>query len=74
MHTKAAIYIFEFKLWSTGTSQEALEQIRTKGYEQPYLSSGKKLILIGASFDEEKRNIGAWEVEEVDIEHEVHIS
>ena len=57
------VYIFEFKLWSVGTPEEALAQIREKGYAVPYQASGKKVIAIGASFDETKRNIGAWKCE-----------
>ena len=54
------VYVFEFKLWSTGTAEEALQQIVDKGYATKYASSGKELILVGASFDETKRNIGEW--------------
>ena len=61
--TPTTVYIFELKLWSTGTAEDALTQIRTKGYGTPYKSSGKEVILIGASFDAEKRNIGEWKVE-----------
>lgn len=61
--TPTTVYIFELKLWSTGTAEDALTQIRTKGYDTPYKSSGKEVILIGASFDTEKRNIGEWKVE-----------
>lgn len=61
--TPTTVYIFELKLWSTGTAEDALTQIRTKGYDTPYKSSGKEVILIGASFDAEKRNIGEWKVE-----------
>ncbi len=57
------VYIFEFKLWSVGTPEEALAQIREKGYAVPYQASGKKIIAIGASFDETKRNIEAWKCE-----------
>ena len=63
IQTPHTIYIFEFKLWSTGTAEEALAQIRSKGYDAPYKSSGKQVILIGVSFDEEKRNIKEWKVE-----------
>ena len=54
------VYVFEFKLWSTGTAEEALQQIVDKGYATKYASAGKELILVGASFDEAKRNIGEW--------------
>ena len=65
VHTHEAIFIFEFKLWSIGTPEEALAQIRTKGYALPYKASGKRIVLIGASFDEQKRTIGAWKEEEL---------
>ena len=54
--------MFDFKLWSSGSVQEALQQIIDKGYATKYESLGKELILVGASFDEAKRNIGEWEV------------
>ena len=60
--TPKFVYVFEFKLWSSGSAQEALQQIIDKGYVTKYESSGKELILVGASFDEAKRNIGEWEV------------
>ena len=48
--TDRSIYIFEFKLMGSGTAQEALEQIKERGYAQPYKTLGKKIILIGAVF------------------------
>ena len=62
---KDTIYLFEFKLWSSGSPEDALTQIEEKGYAVPYQSSGKKLIAVGASFDEAKRNIGAWKAKEL---------
>ncbi len=62
---KDMIYLFEFKLWSSGSPEDALAQIEEKGYAVPYQSSGKKLIAVGASFDEAKRNIGAWKAKEL---------
>ena len=62
---KDTIYLFEFKLWSSGSPEDALAQIEEKGYATPYKSSGKKLIAVGASFDETKRNIGAWKAKEL---------
>ena len=64
VHTADTIYLFEFKLWSAGTAAEALAQIKKNGYDLPYRSSSKRLLLIGASFDEKKRTLGAWETEE----------
>ncbi len=60
VHTESAIYVFEFKLSDRCTPEEALAQIEAKGYATRYQSSGKQLILIGVTFDPEKRNIGAW--------------
>ena len=62
---KDTIYLFEFKLWSSGSPEDTLVQIEEKGYATPYKSSGKKLIAVGASFDEAKRNIGAWKAKEL---------
>ena len=61
--TPKFIYVFEFKLWSAGSAEEALQQIRDKGYATKYEATGKELILVGASFDEEKRNIKEWVVQ-----------
>ncbi|MGP1461549.1 MAG: ATP-binding protein [Bacteroides sp.] len=64
VHTPEVIYIFELKLWSAGTPEEAIAQIKEQGYAMPYKESRKKILLVGASFDPEKRNIGAWKAEE----------
>lgn len=58
VRTLNTIYILEFKLWCTGRPSETLTQIKNKGYAPSYLSYGKRVILISASFDETKRNIG----------------
>ncbi|MBI3958839.1 MAG: ATP-binding protein [Chloroflexi bacterium] len=54
------IYILEFKMSS---AQIALDQIRARGYAQPYRASGKPVVLIGIAFDREKRTIGDWKSE-----------
>ena len=50
VHTDDTIYIFEFKLMGSGTPKEAIQQIKEKGYAEPYKTSGKKIVLIGAVF------------------------
>ena len=65
VHTKDSIYIFEFKLMSAGSADDAIAQIKEKGYASQFKAEGKKLILIGSSFDEEERTIGEWKMEEV---------
>lgn len=52
VHTKDIIYIFEFKLWSAGTAEEAVTQIQAQEYYKPLRLQDKKLVLIGTSFDE----------------------
>ena len=59
--TKTNIYIFEFKL--NGTAEEAMAQIHEKKYAAPYRDDGRNLILIGAEFDKEARNLGKWLIE-----------
>ncbi|UTC75906.1 ATP-binding protein [Treponema sp. OMZ 792] len=60
---KDKVYIFEFKLTSNGTAEEALQQINEKNYSGKYSGSGKKIIAIGSSFDEEKRTIKDWVID-----------
>lgn len=65
VHTKDAIYIFEFKLMSAGSADDAIAQIKEKGYASQFKADGKKIILVGSSFDEAERTIGEWKVEEL---------
>jgi hypothetical protein len=54
------VYVVEFKL-STGAI--ALQQIRDKQYNQPFLGSNKTIILLGIAFDPAQRNIVDWQRE-----------
>ena len=67
VYTEHIIYIFEFKLWSAGTAEDALTQIQAQEYYKPLRLQGKKLVLIGTSFDEEKRNIKEWKSLEIHV-------
>ena len=60
--TADTIYIFEFKLSGNGSAEDALAQIQEKRYAARYQASGKKIVLIGSSFDEEARTIKEWQV------------
>ena len=53
--TPERIFVFELKV--DGTPQEALAQIKEKGYAEPYRHSGKEVHLIGLSFDGETRRL-----------------
>ncbi|MDQ1355395.1 MAG: hypothetical protein QG657_5705 [Acidobacteriota bacterium] len=57
LETVNKIYIMEFKL---GSEHEALEQIKKMKYYEKYLRSGKEIVLLGAGFDLEQRNIGNY--------------
>ena len=63
VHTADAVYIFEFKLTSNGTADDAINQIKEKNYTMQYTVSGKKIILIGAGFDELAKTIKDWKIE-----------
>ena len=62
VYTVDSIYLFEFKLSSNGTAEDAINQIKEKEYAAKYLTDGKKIVLIGSSFDEEKRTIKEWQI------------
>ena len=51
-------FIFEFKL--NKTAEIALDQIEKKEYFQKYRNSGKRIMLVGANFSFEKRQITEW--------------
>ena len=60
--TVDTVYIFEFKLTGNGSAEDALNQIKEKEYAAKYQVDGKKVVLIGAGFDEEKRTIKDWQI------------
>ncbi|MDR2303187.1 MAG: PD-(D/E)XK nuclease domain-containing protein [Treponema sp.] len=59
------VYLFEFKLVEdegrNGTGR-ALGQIEEKGYGEPYLEAGKKIVRIGVEYNLAKRLMGDWAV------------
>jgi hypothetical protein len=58
-----AVYVFEFKLGTGGSAEEALRQIEEKGYLIPYgAADGKRLVKAGVVFDTETRTLGEWRV------------
>lgn len=58
------IYIFEFKL---GSSDEAMKQIKNKKYYEKFITEKKEIILVGVGFDTEKRNIGDYIFEIINL-------
>ena len=47
---------------SSGTAEEALQQINNKRYALPFEADGRKLFKIGINFSEKTRNIEKWVV------------
>jgi hypothetical protein len=58
--TKDAVYVFEFKVDTAGTAEDALKQIDEMGYLVPYAADGRRLVKIGVVFDAVKRTLGEW--------------
>ncbi|PID78394.1 MAG: hypothetical protein CSA18_03880 [Deltaproteobacteria bacterium] len=58
VHTKDYVFLIEFKVGL----KNALEQIKSKGYDEKY--RGKKIIMLGINLDETERNISSFEWEE----------
>lgn len=57
------VFVFEFKLGQA--AEAALAQIRDKEYFRKYQNSGKTIILIGANFDLQSRQLNDWKHEQV---------
>ncbi|WP_194847396.1 ATP-binding protein [Candidatus Neptunochlamydia vexilliferae] len=56
-----ASYILELKL--DNTADAALKQIHQKEYFKPYLHKGKEVVIVGANFSSEERNVSEWKGE-----------
>jgi len=57
----SGVFLFEFKM--AGAGQDALGQVRARGYAQKYQGQGRPVFLVGVEFDPGQRNISAfaWE-------------
>lgn len=60
LQTRRFIYIFELK--TDGNISDAMHQIDSKGYANPYLLSGKAIIKIAANYSSSANNIDGWEI------------
>ena len=63
--TADAVYIFEFKLSSNGSAEDAINQIKEQNYAAKYKADKKKIVLIGAGFEKATRTIKNWKVEQL---------
>lgn len=60
IETPKDIFIFEFKL--SGTADEALRQIESRGYARPYEADARRVYLVGATFSSKTGTIEEWKV------------
>ena len=63
VYTADTIYLFEFKLSGNGSAEDAIAQIQKQNYAAKYKTDGKKIVLIGAGFEEATRTIRDWKTE-----------
>ena len=56
-----AVYVLELKI--NGTAQEALDQIKSRGYAIPYQTDGRPVVKAGIRFSTETLAVEDWEVE-----------
>ncbi len=54
-------YVFELKV--DGTAEEALQQIKEKGYAIPYQTEGRRVVKIGVKFQSDTRVPENWVIE-----------
>ncbi len=58
--TRKRVYLFEFKVMTAGTPQEAITQLKESGYLAKFSKTKRPIHLVGVSFDEKTRNVGEW--------------
>ena len=61
LQTQDYVYIMEFKL--NGSAEEALAQIRAKGYAEPFAKDKRTVYRVGVNFSDEIRNIQDIKIE-----------
>ena len=61
--TQKHVYIFEFKVNTQGTAQDAIDQIKDREYFHSVRAEGRPVHLVGVSFDEKSRNVKEWKEE-----------
>ena len=60
IETDRYVYIIELK--RDQSPEIALQQIEAKGYDKPFLASGKQIIKLGINFSSETRSIDGWKM------------
>lgn len=59
--TPEYLYLFEFKV--NKSAEGAMAQINDRDFLLPFRADGRKIIKVGANFDDAIRSISAWLVE-----------
>ena len=59
--TDKFVYVIELK--RDLSPELALKQIEQKGYDRPFLASGKQIIRLGINFSSETRTVDGWKME-----------
>ena len=63
--TQTSVYCIEFKV--DQSAEKAIRPIIDKGYLEPYLASGKRLVMVGVNFSTAERNITEWVEQEFGV-------
>jgi hypothetical protein len=61
--TADSIYVFEFKMDSNATAEDALAQINSTDYAIPYFADHRKTVKIGVEFSQTERGVKRWLIE-----------
>ena len=64
--TRKHIYLFEFKVTTEGSAEDAIAQIKERGYLKKIRATKRPIHLVGVSFDEKSRNVKEWKEEVVE--------
>ena len=64
--TRKHIYLFEFKVTTEGSAEDAIAQIKERGYLKKIRATKRPIHLVGVSFDEKSRNVKEWREEVVE--------
>ncbi len=63
VNTRKHVYLFEFKVTTEGSAEDAIAQIKEQGYLKKVRATKRPIHLVGVSFDEKTRNIKEWKEE-----------
>ena len=61
--TRKHVYLFEFKVTAEGSADDAIAQIKERGYLKKIRATKRPIHLVGVSFDEKTRNVKEWKEE-----------